>query len=151
MKMELKPFNELNSMKRTFLLSFALMLGLVVYQNASSTAIPAALSRILGPTWTWKTTEHNFGKITQNKPVTAVFEFTNTGDVPIIITKATGSCGCTVPTYSKEPIMMGAKGQVSAQFNAASAGSFTKNVTVESNTDKPIVLTITGEVVASGN
>jgi Protein of unknown function (DUF1573) len=146
--MELKHFNEVNTMKRTLLLSFALMLGLVVYQNASSHNLPP-ISRVLEAIWKWEKTTHDFGKIEQNKPVTASFEFTNTGDSPLIITKATGSCGCTVPSYPKEPIMPGGTGIITAQFNAAASGTFTKTVDIEANTAKAAQLTITGTVVAA--
>jgi len=141
--------HELNTMKRTLLLSFALMLGLVAYQNASSATIPAMLTRILGAVWKFEKTEHNFGKIDQNVPVTAVFEFTNTGDAPLILTNVAPSCGCTAPTYTKEPIMPGKTGTIKAQYNAAAMGLFTKTITVTANTDKPIILTIAGEVVAA--
>ncbi len=137
-------------MKRTLLLSFALTLGLVAYQNASSTSIPAAMSRIFGAMWKWEKTEYSFGKIEQNKPVTAIFKFTNTGDAPLVLTTVAPSCGCTAPTYSKEPIMPGQEGTVEAKYNAAAMGAFTKTITVTANTSAPIVLTISGEVVLPG-
>lgn len=55
----------------------------------------------------FETEEHNFGTIKQGESVTYEFKFSNTGNEPIIITKAEGSCGCTVPIYPKEPIMKG--------------------------------------------
>jgi hypothetical protein len=97
----------------------------------------------------WKETTHDFAKIPQGKPVTAEFKFKNTGSVPLVISSAQGSCGCTVPEYSKEPIAPGKEGIVKATFNAANAGAFTKTVTITANTEKgQEVLTIKGEVVA---
>ena len=96
----------------------------------------------------WEKTTHNFGKIEQNKPVSFTFEFTNTGDSPLIITNATGSCGCTVPNYPKEPIAPGETGEIKVNFNAAALGVFDKTVTITANTEKPATLSIKGEVVA---
>lgn len=150
MKMELKHFNELSSMKRTLLLSFALMLCLVSYQKVSSTIVPA-ISSFLSTSWKWEKTEHNFGKVQQAKPAKITFKFTNTGDEPLVITAVNPSCGCTTPTYTKEPIMPGTEGSVTAEYNAANVGAFTKTISVTSNAPNAITLTITGEVVAPGN
>lgn len=91
---------------------------------------------------------HDFGKVEQGKPVTHVFEFKNAGTDPIIINDATASCGCTKPSFSREPIMPGKTGSVSATFNAAAAGQFTKSVTVTSNAEAgQAVLILKGEVV----
>ncbi|MFD2571318.1 DUF1573 domain-containing protein [Spirosoma soli] len=92
---------------------------------------------------------HDFGKIEQGKPVTHVFEFKNTGTDPVIINDATASCGCTKPSFSREPVMPGKTGTISATFNAAAAGQFTKTVTVTSNAEAgQAVLYLKGEVVA---
>lgn len=143
--MELKHFNELSSMKRTLLLSFALMLCLVAYQKASSTVVPA-LSNLFGAMWKWEKTEHKFGQVTQGKPAKVTFKFTNTGDEPLVITAVSPSCGCTTPTYTKDPVLPGEEGFVTAEYNAANAGAFSKTIAVTSNTANPITLTISGEV-----
>ncbi|ARK09919.1 DUF1573 domain-containing protein [Fibrivirga algicola] len=92
---------------------------------------------------------HDFGKVEQGKPVTYVFTFKNTGTAPIVVTDATASCGCTKPSWSKEPVAPGQSGQVSATFNAASPGPFNKTVTVTSNAKTSTVyLTLKGEVVS---
>lgn len=98
----------------------------------------------------FKETTFNFGKIEQGKPVTHVFEFTNKGADPIIVTNATASCGCTTPTYTKEPVMPNKVGSISATFNAGVMGPFNKPVTVFSNAEGGSVqVTLTGEVVAA--
>ena len=90
---------------------------------------------------------HDFGIIPQGVPATVTFYFKNTGKEPLIIKNAAASCGCTTPEWSKEPIKPGQKGFVKATYNAAAAGSFTKNVTVTSNGKKEqITLTLKGEV-----
>jgi len=91
---------------------------------------------------------HDFGKIEQGKPVTYVFEFKNTGADPVVINDAAASCGCTKPSWTREPVMPGKTGSVSATFNAAAAGPFNKSVTVTSNAEGgQTVLYLKGEVV----
>lgn len=96
----------------------------------------------------WAATVYDFGEIKVNVPVTHEFTFTNTGDVPLVITSVQASCGCTVTSYSTDAIEPGAEGSVKATFNAAKIGQFTKSVTVNANTAEGVVqLSIKGEVV----
>ncbi len=96
----------------------------------------------------WTETDYDFGKIKQGEPVTVEYQFKNTGSAPLIVSKATGSCGCTGVEYPKEPVLPNQSGTIKATFNAASMGPFTKSVTVESNADTGLtVLHFTGEVV----
>lgn len=96
----------------------------------------------------WTMTEYDFGKIKVGVPVTYEFKFTNTGDIPLVISTVQASCGCTVTSYTRDPIAPGAEGFVKATYNAASVGQFTKTVTVNANTEEGIAkLTIKGEVV----
>ena len=81
----------------------------------------------------WDKEIYDFGEIIQNIPAVAEFEFTNTGDKPLIISKVLGSCGCTSTDYPKDPILPGEKSKIKATYNAKSVGSFKKNVTVFSN------------------
>lgn len=81
----------------------------------------------------WAEETHDFGTIPQGVPVEHKFEFTNTGKEPIIISNVQKTCGCTVTDWTKEPVMPGQKGYVSAQFNAAKEGPFTKAITVQSD------------------
>lgn len=79
-----------------------------------------------------------------------VFEFTNTGDAPLVISKVNSSCGCTVPSSPKEPIMPGKTGQIEVKYNM-NPGAINKTVTVESNAVNKeggkILLRIKGTVV----
>src|SRR5882724_6251948 len=63
--------------------------------------------------------EFNFKSINQGEVVNHNFTFTNTGKEPIVISNAVGSCGCTVPTWPKEPIAPGAKADIKVTFNSA--------------------------------
>ena len=94
-------------------------------------------------------TIHKFGEIPQGVPATANFEFKNTGKEPVILKDVKASCGCTAPTWPKEPILPGKKGTIGAQYNAAAPGPFTKTVTVTTGAGETIVLTIQGEVKAN--
>ncbi|WP_291725830.1 DUF1573 domain-containing protein [Bernardetia sp.] len=96
----------------------------------------------------WKQTSIEFGKIQKGKPVTASYEFVNTGKKPVMIQSAKGSCGCTGVEYSKEAIPAGQASSIKATFNAAKVGAFNKTVTVMvAGDEKPIVLRFNGEVV----
>src|SRR6478735_2499683 len=87
----------------------------------------------------WVSTTHDFGKIKLGVPVTHEFKFTNTGKIPLIITNVQASCGCTTPSWTKDPVMPGGSGFIKATFNAASPGVFGKTVTVTANVDPGFV------------
>lgn len=90
---------------------------------------------------------HDFGEIPQGTPVTTTFTFKNKGKVPVTISNVQASCGCTTPSYTKEPIAPKQKGEVTATYNAATVGEFNKTVTVFTNTGTPITLTLKGKVI----
>lgn len=92
----------------------------------------------------------NYGKIAHNADGKRQFVIVNNGTQPLIITSATGSCGCTVPSAPKEPIAPGAKAYIDVSYATDRVGPFTKTVTVSSNAVQGVskVLTITGEVLA---
>lgn len=77
--------------------------------------------------------EVNYGTIEKGADGVRVFKFTNTGTAPLIISNAQGSCGCTVPTYPKEPIMPGEKGEIKVKYDTQRVGQFTKYVTLTTN------------------
>jgi len=76
---------------------------------------------------------HDYGNIKYGANGTCTFEFKNTGNAPLIISKATGSCGCTVPSWPKEPIAPGAKGEITVKYYTKRPGPITKSVTITSN------------------
>lgn len=93
----------------------------------------------------------NYGEVTKGEDDgVRVFKFTNTGDAPLIISNVKSSCGCTVPSKPKEPILPGQNGEISVKYNMKT-GPISKTITVESNaTNKPsgtIPLRIKGNVV----
>lgn len=96
----------------------------------------------------WKNEELDLGTIEHNQPVSAVFEFTNTGNEAIVITTVKPSCGCTGTDYEKKAIAPGKTSQIKATYNAASKGSFRKSISViTSASETPVVLFIKGTVI----
>ncbi|MDB4902897.1 MAG: hypothetical protein JWQ63_2178 [Mucilaginibacter sp.] len=93
--------------------------------------------------------KHDFGKIPQGTPVTTVFEFTNIGTEPLILTEVRPTCGCTIADYTKTPVKSGDKGLIKITYNAAVASPFNKTIVVTSNAKTPTkYLNIVGEVIA---
>ena len=94
-------------------------------------------------------TTMDYGTIDKGADPIRKFKFTNTGSEPLIIKTAKGSCGCTVPTYPKEPIMPGESNVIEVRYDTQRVGMFTKTVTLTTNeaTDTH-TLTIKGEVKA---
>lgn len=77
-------------------------------------------------------------EVVEGTQVKHSFSFKNTGNHPLIIYSAYGSCGCTVPEYSKDPVLPGEKGKINIVFDSNKrAGSNTKTVTVNANTFPP--------------
>lgn len=96
----------------------------------------------------FKEVKHSFGKIKQNVPASYIFTFKNVSATPVVIESAVAGCGCTTPEYPKGVIAKGATDKIKVTYNAASMGSFTKQVTVKiAKVADPVVLTIDGEVV----
>ncbi len=94
---------------------------------------------------------HDYGNIKNGANGVYSFEFTNNGNAPLIISKAEGSCGCTVPTWPKEPIAPGAKATISVKYDTKKAGEINRTVTITSNAvNEPVkVLRIKGNVAAA--
>ena len=97
-------------------------------------------------------TEYDFGMVMEGEKVVHNYKFTNTGDEPLIISNAKGSCGCTVPEWPREPIAPGASADIKVQFDSKNKGKVggglqSKRVTITANTD-PVntYLTIKGKV-----
>ena len=78
---------------------------------------------------------HDFGTITEGDQVEHVFEFTNTGEAPLIISNAKSSCGCTVPDWTKEPVAPGEKGKLTVKYNSrGKKNQDNKTVRITANT-----------------
>lgn len=97
---------------------------------------------------TFDTLRHDFGKFPKSEPAQhCSFPFTNTGTAPLIIHQAFASCGCTIPTYTKEPIKPGERGVIDVTYDGTDKfpGHFQKTITIRSNAINEVVrLTIEG-------
>jgi len=92
--------------------------------------------------------QFDFGKIKKGEQKEHVYEVTNTGENPLIISQVKPACGCTVPDYTKEPILPGQKGKITLKFDSSSFdGLVNKQAEVYANVEKaPIVLTFTADI-----
>ncbi len=104
------------------------------HQHAVSTGPSKEIKDMPKTTVQFDDTKFSFGTITEGEKVTHAYKFKNTGSNPLVISNAVASCGCTVPSYPKEPIAPGGEGEIVVEFNSAGRkGHQQKNVLVYSN------------------
>lgn len=130
-------------MKKILIIAIALLSFTFVSQLQAQTSLNKA-------TMEFPVVEYDFGEVTENGgDVTYKFEFVNNGTQPIVINNVESQCGCTTPEWSREPILPGMKGYVTAKYHPKNRpGSFNKTITVIANApESPITLRITGEVI----
>jgi len=102
-----------------------------------------------GPVMTLESTEVDYGEIMQDSEPLRAFKFTNTGNEPLIISNAKGSCGCTVPSYPKDPILPGESAKIEVRYDTKRIGPFQKTITLTTNEATPThTLKIKGKVNA---
>lgn len=93
----------------------------------------------------------DYGEIAKGSDGVRVFEFTNTGSVPLVISNVRSSCGCTIPKKPEDPILPGKTGQIQVKYDTNRVGPIRKAITVTSNADTPTkILKIKGTVKAEG-
>lgn len=134
-------------MKRTVntILIFILSVGLF---SATSSKIESKTGKVA--IISFETEVIDYGTIEQHSDGTRLFAFTNEGDAPLLITNVKTSCGCTVPSYSKEPILPGKSGELKIKYDTKRLGAFTKTITVTSNAEGGNkILKIKGNIIAS--
>lgn len=105
--------------------------GNIPGMNQNATPAPT------GPTTTiqYEQDKFDFGVADEGEVVKHIFKFKNVGSEPLLITNCKGSCGCTVPTWPKEPIPPGGSGEIKVEFNTkGKPGRQSKRVTVTANT-----------------
>lgn len=102
------------------------------------------------PQITFRHWEQELGYVIWKKPATVTYEFTNTGDKPLVISNVTSSCGCTSVDWTRKAIQPKGKGTVTAVFDAALIGQFWKEIGVYCNaSNEPVYLSFSGEVTAT--
>lgn len=101
------------------------------------------------PTFKFEETDVDFGVINEGENIKHTYKFTNVGNEDLVIRTVRASCGCTVPTWNKEPIRPGKSGEIEVIFNSKNKpGNQVKNVTVVANTNPPeTVLTFRATVL----
>lgn len=101
-----------------------------------STTPEPAKPQLPATTMNFNEMDHDFGTIDQDTENKKVFTFTNTGDNPLVIENAKGSCGCTVPSYPKNPIPPGGTGEIEVVYKPGKQkGAQNKTVTITANTE----------------
>ena len=113
-------------------------------------ALTAVALLAQNPVITFEKTEHDFGKIhEEDGRVSTVFEFKNEGMAPLVLSNVRASCGCTTPTWTKEPVEPGQTGSITVTYNPnGRPGRFQKTVTITSNASEPTKkVYIKGEVL----
>lgn len=100
------------------------------------------------PEMTFEAKEHDFGLINRGEIVTYYYKFENTGEANLIISRAVGSCGCTVPEYPKTPLKPGESAKIKVTFNSGGKhGKQQKSVTILTNTKEATeILLIKAEI-----
>ncbi|HLN95203.1 MULTISPECIES: DUF1573 domain-containing protein [unclassified Flavobacterium] len=123
-----------------------------VTKKQANTTVEAPKPAVTGPGIVFENETIDYGTIEFKADGKREFVFTNNGTEPLIIKNAQGSCGCTVPTWPKDPIAPGAKGVIGVKYATERVGSFTKTVTLTTNaSETPKVLTIKGTVKPDPN
>ena len=133
--------NTLKTVKSKSLLIICLFVYATNFSQEAATNTKAGIL-------SFKTEEIDYGKIQQNENGERTFTFTNTGKSPIVISTVNTSCGCTVPAYSKAPILPGETSDIKVKYATDRVGVFKKTITVISNaSERDKVLRIKGEVL----
>lgn len=113
------------------ILFFILLISSINYASAQS-----------GADIKFEKTSYDFGTFSEDQPVvTGTFTFTNIGNAPLVIHQAAASCGCTVPEYTKEPIMPGKSGVIKVTYDGTGKlpGAFKKSITLRTNAETEMI------------
>ena len=101
-----------------------------------------------GPEITFEKVVHDYGTIYKDGDGSCEFEFTKTGNEPLVLSTVRSSCGCTVPKWPREPVLPGKKGVINVKYDTRRMGTINKSITVLSNAkSSSVVLSIKGKIV----
>ncbi len=134
-------------MKNVFTFLFvAIGLSLCAQENLTNVKVDATEKKVAKIEF--KSEVIDYGTIDKGSDGVRTFEFTNTGNAPLIISNVKSSCGCTVPEKPKGPIMPGETGEIKVKYDTNRVNPIRKTITVMSNAERPnIALKIKGLVV----
>ncbi len=129
---------------KKFYITLTLSIFSIGLLNAQTTTTATSNAAI-----TFNKTMHDYGKVTQGADGNCEFIFTNTGTEPLVLSNVQTSCGCTVPSWPKEPILPGKKGTIKVNYTKMNVvGTISKQITVYSNASNgTIQLSIKGTVL----
>ncbi len=132
-------------MKNLILSVMVLFLGAFSLQAQNN---PVPVKNPNAPIITFDKTTHNYGTIYEKSNGNVNFIYTNTGKEPLILNRVKSSCGCTIPKWSRQPLMPGETDTIKVHYDTKRIGTFHKSIRVYSNATKPtIVLNIKGKVI----
>jgi hypothetical protein len=140
-----------HQIKNSYIMKNIFLVALITI-GLSASAI-AQQKKADGPVMNFKETTIDYGVIEFNSDPYRTFEFTNTGSEPLMIKNAKGSCGCTVPEYSTDPVMPGESGKLKVKYDTKRPGPINKTITVTTNEvgNETRILYIKGEVKKDAN
>ncbi|MFW6100393.1 MAG: DUF1573 domain-containing protein [Bacteroidota bacterium] len=102
------------------------------------------------PVIQFENTTHDYGEIEYKGDGTCSFTFENAGEEPLLLTKVKASCGCTTPSWPKEPIKQGETDTIKVKYNTRIKGNFSKSIRVYSNAENsPVLLRLKGKVAST--
>ena len=136
----------MKSLNKIFVFAICLSLSFTLAGQAEnlSQSITGA-ENVDGPVMTFESMIVDYGTIERHSEPLRIAKFTNTGNQPLVISNARGSCGCTVPNWPKEPIMPGQSSQVEIRYDTKRLGKINKTVTISTNEGgQPHVLRVQG-------
>ncbi len=134
-------------MKHVLSILAFLLIGSAVFAQTTKPAEQAAQASTKGPKMVFETNTVDFGEILKGSDRVRKAVFTNKGTEPLIVKTARGSCGCTVPTWPKEPIMPGEKGTIEINYDTQRVGPINKTVRIQTNEgEEEITLYIKGNI-----
>ncbi len=124
---------------------FLVFLGFGVYAQSQEATTPTSGAKL-----TFEESTYEFGDINQGDRVEHVFKYTNAGTEPLILSNVKTTCGCTVPTFSREPLAPGSSDEILVKFNSAGKmGQQNKVITITSNASNSTErIKIVGNVLA---
>ncbi|MAW21805.1 MAG: hypothetical protein CMD16_05375 [Flavobacteriales bacterium] len=136
-------------MRKKLLIISAILLSVYSFAQDVKKEVPKTQNekKVAKSTIDFESKVVDYGVIEHNADGARKFVFTNNGTDPLIIKNAKGSCGCTVPTWPREPIAPGETAEIGVKYATNRVGKFTKTITLTTNADKkPVILTVKGEV-----
>jgi hypothetical protein len=138
---------KLKTMKKLILTMITLVFVLSGMNIQAQTAVPE------GPEIELDKDIHDYGTIVQNGDGLSHFTITNTGNEPLVLSNVKSSCGCTVPKWTKEPIMPGKTTVIDVKYATNRIGPINKSVTISSNAvNTPTkVIRIKGKVISAND